>query len=111
MELLKNFYRKAHPPGLWKPVRLAIAAEDGQMPKTPKMLIPAGFMVAVIGAVWLCCAVICLSFLFVANWKSAGLYGGIGVVFAFVFKYAFKWHIGRMSEASSFSPNSAFVKK
>ncbi|MEN6386091.1 MAG: sodium:solute symporter [Phycisphaerales bacterium] len=103
MELLKNFYRKAHPPGLWKPVRLAIAAEDGTIPKTPRMLIPAGFMVAVIGAIWLSCTVICLSYIFVAKWKSAGLYGGIGIIFAVVFKYAFGWHIERMARASSFS--------
>ncbi|OHB51458.1 MAG: hypothetical protein A2Y12_08560 [Planctomycetes bacterium GWF2_42_9] len=98
MDLLKNLYRKAHPPGLWKPVRLALESQEGRKIETQKLLIPAGFMVSIIGAVWLVSSVLCLSLLFVAKWKQAGIYGIFGVVFAILFKYSFRWHINRMSK-------------
>jgi SSS family solute:Na+ symporter len=100
MELLKNLYRKANPPGLWKPVRLAIETEDGKKNENQKFLISAGFTVAAIGAVWLISSVLCLSLLFVAKWKQAGIYGGVAVVFAILFKYTFRWHIDRMAKAA-----------
>jgi Na+/proline symporter len=100
MSLLKKFYRKAHPEGFWGPVRKAIEAEDGKPVMTPKLIISAGFLVAIVGAVWLILAVLCLSVLFVGKWNQAAIYGIISIVFAIAFKYSFKWHIDRMSSAA-----------
>ncbi len=97
MELLKSFYRKARPLGLWSPVRRAIEAEQGSKIDTPKMLIPAGLFVTFLGAIWLISSVICVSVLFVGKWQYAILSGLIAILFAIAFKYAFKWHIDRMS--------------
>ena len=99
MELLKSFYRKARPLGLWGPVRHAIEAEDGIPVQNPKLLIPAGFFVASLGAIWLILSVISLSVLFVGKWKYACVSGFVAVIFAVVFKYAFRWHIDRMALA------------
>jgi Na+/proline symporter len=99
MELLKSFYRKAHPLGLWGPVRKAIEAEQGSKIDTPKMLIPAGLFVTFLGAAWLILSVICLSYLFVGKWNIGILCGVIAIIFAIAFKYAFRWHIDRMSKA------------
>jgi hypothetical protein len=99
MELLKKFYRKARPLGLWKPVRQAIEAEQGRKIDTPKMLIPAGLFVTLLGAIWLVLSVICLSVLFVGRWKYACISGVVAIVFAVAFKYAFGWHIDRMAKA------------
>jgi solute:Na+ symporter, SSS family len=100
MELLKSFYRKARPLGLWAPVRRAVEAEDGIKIDTPKMLIPAGLFVTFIGAIWLVFSVISISVLFVGKWKTGGICGVVAVVFAIAFKYAFRWHIDRMSLAA-----------
>jgi uncharacterized BrkB/YihY/UPF0761 family membrane protein len=97
MELLKSFYRKANPVGLWWPVRRAIEAEQGVKINPPKMLLPAGLLITLIGAIWLISSVICVSVLFVGKWKYAILSGLVAIVFAIVFKYAFKWHIDRIS--------------
>jgi Na+/proline symporter len=100
MDLLKNFYRKAHPIGFWKPVRQAIEAEDGITVSTPKLLIPSGFLVAVLGALMLIFSVLCISFLFVAKWRSASICGAAAFVFGLVFRHFFLWHIDRMAKAS-----------
>jgi hypothetical protein len=97
---LKKFYRKAHPLGLWQPVRRAIEAEDGVVISTPKLLIPSGFLVAAIGAIMLIFSVLCISFLFVANWKSGLICGVMAFIFAIAFKFTFKWHIDRMALAA-----------
>jgi Na+/proline symporter len=97
MELLKSFYRKANPVGLWGPVRRAIEVEQGVKINPPKMLLPAGLLITLIGAIWLISSVICVSVLFVGKWKYAILSGLVAIVFAIVFKYAFKWHIDRIS--------------
>ena len=99
MELLKNFYRRAHPLGLWKPVRQAIETEGGRKIDTPKLLIPAGFFVTFLGAIWLILSVICLSVLFVGKWGTAAICGFAAVIFAVAFKYTFRWHIDRMALA------------
>jgi Na+/proline symporter len=99
MELLKSFYRKARPLGLWGPVKKAIEAEEGRKIDTPKMLIPAGFLVTFLGAIWLILSVICFSVLFVGKWKTGGICGVIAIVFAIAFKYTFRWHIDRMAKA------------
>ena len=99
MELLKSFYRKARPLGLWGPVRHAIEAEDGIPVQNPKLLIPAGFFVASLGAIWLILSVISLSVLFVGKWEYACISGFVAVIFAVAFKYAFRWHIDRMAIA------------
>jgi solute:Na+ symporter, SSS family len=99
MELLKSFYRKARPLGLWTPVRRAVEVEDGIKINTPKMLMPAGFFVTILGAIWLVLSIICLSVLFVGRWKYAAVSGFVAIVFAIVFKYAFRWHIDRMAKA------------
>jgi len=100
MELLKSFYRKARPLGLWGPVRRAIEAEEGRKIESPKLLIPAGLFVTFLGAVWLILSVISLSVLFVGKWKTGGICGVIAIIFAISFKYAFRWHIDRMAKAS-----------
>jgi len=100
MEHLKNFYRKAHPLGLWGPVRRAIEAEDGVAVSTPKLLITSGFIIAAIGAVMLIFSVLCVSYLFVANWKSGVICGVAAVIFATAFKFTFRWHIDRMALAA-----------
>jgi len=100
MELLKNFYRKSHPQGFWKPVRLAIEAEDGRQISSPKFLISAGFIVAIIGASWLILSILSLSVLFVGKWFSAAAYGTPAIVLGVIFKYAFVWHIDRMAKAA-----------
>jgi hypothetical protein len=99
MELLKNFYRRARPLGLWGPVRRAVEAEEGRKIDTPKMLMPAGFFVTFLGSIWLVLSVICLSVLFVGKWKYACISGSVAVIFAVAFKYAFRWHIDRMALA------------
>jgi Na+/proline symporter len=99
MELLKNFYRRAHPLGLWGPVRRAVEAEEGRKIDTPKMLMPAGFFVTFLGSIWLVLSVICLSVLFVGKWKYACISGSVAVIFAVAFKYTFRWHIDRMALA------------
>jgi len=101
MELLKNFYRKARPLGLWGPVRRAVEAEEGRKIDTPKMLMPAGFFVTLLGTIWLVLSVICLSVLFVGRWRYACISGVAAIVFAIAFKYAFGWHIDRMAKAES----------
>jgi Na+/proline symporter len=99
MELLKSFYRKARPLGLWGPVRQAIEAEQGSKIDTPKLLIPAGLLVTFFGAAWLILSVICLSYLFVGKWNIGILCGVIAIIFAIAFKYSFGWHIDRMAKA------------
>ncbi|OHB44345.1 MAG: hypothetical protein A2Y13_09180 [Planctomycetes bacterium GWC2_45_44] len=99
MELLKSFYRKARPLGLWGPVRRAIQAEEGRKIDTPKLLIPAGLFVTFLGATWLILSVICLSYLFVGKWNIGILCGVVAIIFAIAFKYAFRWHIDRMAIA------------
>jgi Na+/proline symporter len=99
MELLKSFYRKARPLGLWGPVRQAVEAEDGRKIDTPKLLIPAGLFVTFLGAIWLILSVISLSVMFVGKWKTGGICGVAAIVFAVAFKYAFRWHIDRMAKA------------
>lgn len=101
MELLKNFYRKARPLGFWKPVRLAVEAEDGKIVKNPKYLMRSGILIALLGATWLIFSMLCLSVIFVAKWHSACVYGILAVFLGIAFKYAFKWHIGRMSTAKN----------
>jgi Na+/proline symporter len=105
MEHLKKFYRKAHPLGLWQPVRRAIEAEDGVAISTPKLLIPSGFLVAAIGAIMLIFSVLCISFLFVANFKSGLMCGIVAFIFALAFKFTFKWHIDRMALAAPIEKN------
>jgi len=100
MGLLKSFYRKARPLGLWGPVRQAIEAEDGRKIDTPKLLIPAGLFVTFLGAIWLIFSVISFSVLFVGKWKTGGICGVVAIVFAIAFKYAFRWHIDRMAQAA-----------
>lgn len=100
MELLKNFYRKARPLGFWGPVQKAIEIEDGKKIDTPKFLIPAAFFVTVIGAIWLVLIVICISVVFVARWKYACVSGIGAILFGILFKYAFSWHIARLSKTS-----------
>jgi hypothetical protein len=107
MDLLKKFYRKAHPLGCWGPVRRAIEAEDGTMIATPKFLIPSGFLVAVLGGIMLIFSVLCISFLFVAKWKSAIICGGTALVFALAFKVTFRWHIDRMALAGPIEKHEA----
>ncbi|MCE5341798.1 MAG: hypothetical protein LLF92_11840 [Planctomycetaceae bacterium] len=100
MWLLKKFYRKANPQGFWKPVRLAIEAEDGIKIQNPRFLISAGFLIATIGAAWLILSILCLSVLFVGKWGQAAAYGIPAIVLGIVFKYTFVWHIDRMSRAN-----------
>ena len=104
MELLKQFYRKARPLGLWGPVRQAIEAEEARTIDNPKLLIPAGLLVTLLGAIWLILSVICLSVLFVAKWKTAAACGVLAIVFAVAFKRAFRWHIDRMAKAGPIPP-------
>jgi Na+/proline symporter len=104
MELLKQFYRKARPMGLWGPVRQAIEAEEARTIDNPKLLIPAGLLVTLLGAIWLILSVICLSVLFVAKWKTAASCGVLAIVFAVAFKRAFRWHIDRMAKAGPIPP-------
>ena len=100
MELLKSFYRKARPMGLWGPVKKAIEAEQGSKIDTPKMLIPAGLFVTFLGVIWLILSVICLSYLFVGKWNIGILCGVIAIIFAIAFKYSFGWHIDRTAKAA-----------
>jgi len=65
------------------------------------LIIPAGFFVTFLGAVWLILSVICLSVLFVGKWKSACISGSVALIFAVAFKYTFRWHIDRMSLAGT----------
>jgi hypothetical protein len=110
MDLLKNFYRRAHPQGFWKPVRQAVEAEDGKAVHEPKLLIPTGFVVAIIGATWLIFSVLCLSVLFIGQWKTGILYGLAAVFFGLVFKYTFRWHTDRIAEAGPIPAVKAVVE-
>ena len=98
MEVLKKFYRKAKPMGLWRPVRDAVEMEDGLQarPREPRYLIPAGLFTAILGTSWIILAVLCISELLVGRYGIAIAMALASIILALCFKRMFNWHIERM---------------
>jgi solute:Na+ symporter, SSS family len=98
MEVLKKFYRRAHPMGHWGPVREAIRKEDGLevLPGEKKYLIAGGFAAVLFGFAWVALAVLSLSELFIGKYATASGYAIASIIFALCFKRVFGWHIARL---------------
>ena len=99
MEVLKRFYRKARPMGLWRPVRDAVEAEDGDkvLPREPKHLILSGFATSLIGLIWIWLAVLCCSELLVGRYFAATWMGLSAAAIAWIFKRMFDWYLERLT--------------
>jgi Na+/proline symporter len=96
---LVEFYRRARPLGLWKPIREAFRREyPSEYVEVPALLLP-GMVVAVVGTVWIALAILGLSQLAVGKYVLATQLGMGAALIAVVFRSLFNWHIARM-EAS-----------
>lgn len=98
MEVLKKFYRRAHPMGFWGPVRDAIAKEEGvkNLPEEKKRLIVGGFAAVALGFSWIALAVLALSELFIGKYLIAAGYAVTSALLALCFKRVFGWHLNRL---------------
>ena len=99
MEVLKRFYRKARPMGLWRPVRDAVEAEDGDkvLPREPKHLIASGFATSFVGLIWIWLAVLCCSELLVGRYFAATWMGLSAAATGWIFKLMFDWYLERLT--------------
>jgi solute:Na+ symporter, SSS family len=96
-EVLKKFYLRARPMGLWGPVRRAIEEEQGAtLPPAPKGLIPAGFGASLLGFGMIALGVLSISELFVGRYGMSALLALGAAVLAVAFKFVFNWHLGRL---------------
>jgi Na+/proline symporter len=99
MEVLKIFYRRAKPMGVWGPIRRAVEQEDGcesANHNKPRCLILAGFATAGLGAAWISLAVLAVSELFVGRNKIALAMALSSIVLALLFKRVFEWRMKRL---------------
>ena len=98
IEVLKKFYRRAHPMGFWGPIREAIKKEDGikELPGEKKYLIAGGFGATFVGFSWIAFAVLSISELFIGRYAIALCFAIASVLLAFCFKRIFNWHIKRL---------------
>ncbi|NLD60972.1 hypothetical protein GX645_00775 [Candidatus Sumerlaeota bacterium] len=95
MKNLKEFYKRARPMGMWQPVRNAIVA-DGQEVPTQKPMIGFGFIIAIIGAIWIALLMLTLSHLYIGYYMKALLSGVICLATALLFKKLFNWYYERL---------------
>lgn len=102
METLLAFYRRARPLGLWKPVRLAWAAQCAQNAPSeataapPRLAIVSGIGVAVLGAAWIALATLALSSLTTGMYGKAATLTAMAVPLALAFLALFRWHVRRL---------------
>jgi Na+/proline symporter len=96
MAVLKDFYQRARPMGLWGPVREALLADGVPLPPARPMIAP-GLAVAALGSGWIAAAVVGLGQLYVAQWVGALVTLAMAGAMAYGFKHAFDWYVKRLS--------------
>lgn len=91
METLVEFYRRARPMGLWKPVIEQCLAEDPQWQPPPRGLLLEGLAIAVVGATAVSSGVLVASVAFVGRWSEAAFFAvaacGMGYWFVRLFNH------------------------
>jgi solute:Na+ symporter, SSS family len=101
MSVLKDFYKEAHPMGLWGPVRRAIIEEEGAATLPPaRLMIAPGLGVAMLGTTWISLGILSLSQLYVGFYSRGILMAVAAVLAAIAFRFAFSWYFKRLEETS-----------
>ncbi|MDD4816911.1 MAG: hypothetical protein PHI85_02955 [Victivallaceae bacterium] len=110
MTHLKEFYLRAHPAGLWGPVRAELIAE-GRLPdgEPPAQLLP-GFLIAVVGFAMMAAGTLAIATLFIGNYAEVALYTAATIVTGLIFKRLFRWHLRRLGADVDFYGNPESVE-
>lgn len=95
MEILKDFYRKSKPSGLWGPVRRALEAE-GEFIEVRRWVILSGLIAVVPVAAWINLIVLGLSALYVGSSLKGSLLLMAAVPTALLARKTYNWHIDRL---------------
>ncbi len=100
MAVLKQFYRKAQPMGLWNPVRRAIEREmpNQIQSEQPRGLILGGMATALLGTLWVTLGVLGISALVVGRYGEAVGQIIAAALLALLFQRMFRWHLARLEK-------------
>jgi Na+/proline symporter len=83
VEVLDDFYRRAKPLGRWEPVAKRVSGATNEKGASRRMLIPSGFLIALIGTAGVSFYILGLSSLFV-GWTAKGVLELAAGVFLFI---------------------------
>ena len=109
MAQLKEFYLRAHPAGLWGPVRAELIAEGKLKDEEPPAQLIPGFLIAIVGFAMMAAGTLAIATLFIGNYTEVAIYTLITVVVGLIFKRLFRWHLQRLGADVDFygNPESA----
>ncbi len=97
MEVLKEFYLRAHPAGLWGPVRRELIAEGRLPDEPPKPMIVRGLLTAAAGFVMIAAGVLLCSAIYVGQYRLGGLLLAIAIAAGVLFKKMFNRQVESLS--------------
>jgi Na+/proline symporter len=104
LETLKTFYLRARPPGLWGPVRRALADDLQLECGPPRGEILRGFATALVGSLWVALLCLALGAAVVGRYRTAVQLALSGAVTAVGFWMLFRRHLDRLEGERGESP-------